>query len=309
MSHRFNISGDGKRFKCVMIEPGIVSYLNTPANDVIVVRHAALADAMPSIIGKHVTVQHVSDLSVPVPPGLRHGVVDKFSLNDDGSFSVEGDLFSDAARDHIRAGWQASCGYAEKKVVANTDGRKYHGLHYDKEVTALEFHHLAIVPEGRYENAEFRLNSARPVSSQPPMFKFLRKIFETRTNAAGASEQVQVDQTTEVHPDATIEVGGKPVRLNALVEAATAPASVEIDGKMVLVSDLIAGHKERLNAAAEAQKKAEADKAKAEADAAEQKRLNAESFAQLQRAAQEKIIIGDATSSDSREERLKRGNY
>ena len=215
---RFNLLEGTSKFSCRMIEPGIISYLNTPEKDVVLIRKETIDRCIASIIGNPVTVEHIDIAEEPALEDVSNGSVQSWRYNAvDGWYYADGILETDTARNLIRRGHRPSCAFSEKKVAINTTGLRYHGFHYDKEITELEFHHLAIVKRPRFEEAIFRLNS---INAMNPVFTLLRKIFTTRKNDAGAEvkeesvEKIELDGNTEV----TIGEGdkAKKIRLNDL---------------------------------------------------------------------------------------------
>ncbi len=150
-------------------------------------------------------------------------------------------------------------------------GGVWHGIPYTREITAISFHHLAIVDNPRYEGADFRLNS-KPKQEKPAMFKWIKNI--VRPKEGGGEETAQ--ETGTIAPEASVEIDGKTVRMNDLVDAHKAKAAaeaaeakrkteeaaarsneisltdtVEVDGKHVPMADLVASYQARTNAAAE----------------------------------------------------------
>lgn len=261
---RFNFLEGGRKFSCKMIEPGIVSYKDTPSKDVILLRKETIDRCMDSAIGNAVTVGHVFDLESAVPEALSHGTVSKWRYNaDDGWYYVDGEFSTDSAAARVEGGGRPSCGYAELEVRLNTSGDKYHGFHYDKEITEIRFHHLAVVPKGRYEEATFRLNSIPSMN----MFKFVRT-WKERLNGATTdtekSETVEISGDTEVVlPDGTksrlnelkpaVAVVSAPVKFAAIGDIAEVSMSpAEMEG--FITASRKAAHQARLNAAEEAKK-------------------------------------------------------
>jgi hypothetical protein len=228
---RINIAAGGKKFSCKMIEPGIVSYLNTPERDVVLIRKETIDRCIASAIGNPLTINHVRMDEKLDLAAVTNGNVTEFRYNaDDGWFYVDGLSETDEATRLIRSGWKPSCAFKEKKVVNNTRGLRYHGFHYDKEITELEFHHLAIVEKPRYEEAIFRLNS---IVTQPMknIFTLIREIVSRKNKADGtpeldaAGKEIEVRAVENIALDGNSEVmigegaSAQKVRLNDLGKA------------------------------------------------------------------------------------------
>lgn len=75
----------------------------------------------------------------------------------DGWYYVEGIIWDDKAQELINKGWSVSCSY--DYLAFNDEGGDENNIHYDKEFTQLNFTHLAIVDNPRYERANIVFNS------------------------------------------------------------------------------------------------------------------------------------------------------
>ena len=74
----------------------------------------------------------------------------------DGWYYVEGIIWDDKAQELINKGWSVSCSY--DYLAFNDEGGEENNIHYDKEFTQLNFTHLAIVDNPRYERANIVFN-------------------------------------------------------------------------------------------------------------------------------------------------------
>ena len=335
---RFNVAEGGRRFRCDFIREGPVDYSDI-GKGIEVVRRLTIEAALESFKGKPLTIGHVSTaLSAERLAAVTEGRVDKVGWDPEtGWFFCEGTVDTDAARG-AAATMRPSCGYVVKAVGP---GGRWNNVAYERELTAIEFHHLALVSRPRYEEADFRLNAVTTKLGEITMFKFIAKIL--KKNAEGKEETVTEER--ELPADTEIEVSGQKVRLNALIESKQALDKAEsdrlakekadkeaadaaranavsdetevlVDGKKVTVKDLKAAH--AANAARENAVKAAAD-AKAAEDAkkaAEAERLNAAakaagfaSYEALQnaQARANATQISVAGSSGSEQEALERG--
>lgn len=283
---RLNLAGSGKRFDCDFIEPGIVSYTDI-GEGYELLRRETIEDALNTFIGGALTLRHVTTFK-PVPKDRINGLVDRVGFNSrTGFFSCEGSVDTDEARREIARGLKPSCGYT---ALEFGPGGVYHRIPYEREITKIKFHHLAIVPVARYEDAQIRLNSK---NTNPMFIKLWRNL--TRKKADGSGDET-VREAIEVPADTEIEIDGQASRLNGVVESHqaaekakitetqrladeekarkevaasrtnSAPAAingddeVEVDGKPVKVSVLVASHRERHNAAAEETKRKEQER-------------------------------------------------
>lgn len=279
IGERLNLAGSGKRFVCDFIEPGIVSYTDI-GEGYELLRRETIENALNGFIGGALTIRHVTTYK-PVPKERINGFVDRVSRNSDtGFFRCEGTVDTDEARREIARGLKPSCGYT---ALEYGPGGVHHNIPYQREITKIKFHHLAIVPTARYEDAQIRLNSK---SKSMNLLKVWRNI--TRKKADGSGDET-VREAIELPADTEIELDGKSARLNSVVEshqsvektkedaeklrldnekAANAKAAernnaptaitgddeVEVDGKPVKVSALVASHREHLNSSAEAKR-------------------------------------------------------
>ena len=89
---------------------------------------------------------------------MRCGVIANAYFNQpDGWYYVDGIIWDDKAQDLINKGWSVSCSY--DYLAFNDEGGEENNIHYDKEFTQLNFTHLAIVDNPRYERANIVFNS------------------------------------------------------------------------------------------------------------------------------------------------------
>ena len=260
LGERINLV-DSRKFTSKFIEPGLVSYRDQPGGGLELLRKETIDRCLASAIHNPVTIGHVS---VDGSNRAEHeqGVVQDVSYNaNDGWYYCTGEIDTDRAKELIRRGHRPSCAYS---VLEFGPGGVYHGIRYDREITEINFLHLAIVEKPRYEEAFFRLNSKNK------MFKFLRKLI-TRANAEAA--EVETTQAHEVSGETTVEVDGVPVRLNDLaavwktqkgqVFEASMDDVCEIDGESVKLNEMVSAYrKSRENSVSKGEK---AEKAKEDA--------------------------------------------
>lgn len=222
-AERFNVSSDGKRFTCSFIEPGFVNYADC-GGGMERLRKEVIAECLNSIIGAPLTIGHVS---TKVRVNKEHGEVDAARYNSEsGWFDCEGPCHTDAARNALRRGMKPSVGFVVEEFG---EGGRDHNIAFDADHKRIRFHHLAIVDNPRYSQAKIRLNAVQPKTGDTPMFKWLKSI--TRKKADGTGDET-VQESTDLAPESTIEIDGKTVRMNELVDAHTAKtAKDEADAK------------------------------------------------------------------------------
>lgn len=267
IAERFNLAPDGTKFKSRFIEPGLVSYRDTPGGGLELLRKETIDRCLATAIGNPLTIGHVY-----VTPENRldveNGVVTGVSYNvEDGWYYCEGTVDTDQARSAIRGGQAPSCAYA---VMSFGPGGTYHGIKFDREITDIVFQHLAIVEKPRYEGAIFRLNS---ITNQGKiMFKFLKKLVTRKNDADGKVTEAVETHASEVSGETTVEIDGQTVRLNDLASVwktqkgqvfnAGAEDEFEIDGTAVRFHELVSAYRKHRCHEAEMAKKAEAEAAK-----------------------------------------------
>lgn len=113
--------------------------------------------SLPTIVGSPVIIQH-KDVTEENADKLRCGVIANAYFNEaDGWYYVDGIIWDDKAQELINKGWSVSCSY--DFLAFNDEGGEENNIHYDKEFTQLNFTHLAIVDNPRYERANIIFNS------------------------------------------------------------------------------------------------------------------------------------------------------
>lgn len=329
---RLNVAADGKRFRCEFIREGPVNYPEL-GKGIECLRHETILEGLKSFHGKPLVIEHIDPrLNVADPvifKRVAHGVIDKTGFDPASRwFFCEGDIFDDAGRDAAIA-LNPSCGF---NVLATGPKGRWNNVPYERALTAIEFHHLALTKlRPRYEEADFRLNAVTNNTGEITMFKLLRKI-------VGAGGAAPTEETIELSPETEIDLGnGKKARLNAVVEAQKTTdeqaaaaerkrladdkaakdaeaarlnatlsdeSEVMVGDKKVTIKQLKADYESRQNAV-----KAEADKVASEAR--ENARRGEEDFAKLQRARETGAapVSPYPKTAGGREESLKRGKY
>ena len=112
--------------------------------------------SLPTIVGAPVIIQH-KDITEDNADELRCGVISNARYNEfDGWYYVEGVIWDEKAIELINKGWSVSCSY--DFLAFNDEGGIENNIKYDKEFTQLNFTHLAIVDNPRYERANIVFN-------------------------------------------------------------------------------------------------------------------------------------------------------
>lgn len=211
---RLNVAADGKRFRCDFIREGPVSYENI-GKGIECIRRGTIESRLNSFLGKPLTIEHIDPRLNVADPAVfaqhAHGKVDKVGRDaDTGWFFCEGEITTDAGREAALA-LNPSCGF---RVNMTGPGGRWNNVRYERELTDIEFHHLALCSgRARYEEADFRLNAIiNPANGDITMFKFVKKILGAN-GAAATTEEVELPATT------VIKIGDKEVRLNEAVDA------------------------------------------------------------------------------------------
>lgn len=320
-NERLNIAATGKRFRCNFIEPGVVDYSDCGLG-IELLRRETIQAALNTALSNPLTKGHIST-RLNTFDGIALGYVDKVGYDETaGVFYCEGEVASEQARELIRKGWRPSCGYT---VTSTGKGGRYNGVAYERELTGIKFHHLAIVDRPRYQDMNFRLNSTK----QPAMnvIKFIKNVLRPK-EGGGANETETVREEGTLPLDTTLEVNGKQVRLNQIVDAQIAAdekearenaisADSEIEyapGKTAKLSVLVASFRanEATDDDSDEAKKAKKEKADRENAAAEEKakkdRENAQSFRVLQNAPKHVPVQRErVNSAGTIQEQLARG--
>jgi hypothetical protein len=347
---RSNAKAWAKKFEARLLEPGIVSYEDSGCGKAYLTRQSIERSAQ-SFIGRPLILtpqlKHKRVTPAQLEKEARGYVTDVYFNSDDGWFWCKGICHDDEAKEAINRVGFCSCAYEVLKVGT---GGEYHAIPYDEEILEFSGEHLAIVDKPRYEGATIRLNSKPKTNTT--MFKWIRKL-ASRQNATEAPEapaaSVSTTQTPPAQPPVAAikenavpapapvaeEITGEteleiPTRENGKTEKVTlttlvevynarndpagAEDALEVDGKPVKISDLIAGFKANAKPEGETdedktkREKAEADeKAKKEKENAKpgpvshfKVLLNARQFGS--------ISEGPTTGPDDIMARVARGN-
>ena len=149
-------SGKGKRFKSRFIQPGLAGYPGQYGN--VLVRKETLDKSLNTIIGAPVIINH-TNVTADNADDLRVGVISNAYYNDkDGWYWCEGVIWDETAQNLITdKKWSVSCSY--DFLEQDDEGGTENNIPYDREFTKLNFVHLALVDNPRYERANIVFNS------------------------------------------------------------------------------------------------------------------------------------------------------
>lgn len=101
--------------------------------------------------GKPVFVRHKPDYKLEDLEREADGyVIESFFNQLDGKHWCKFVAVTDAAKEAIKKGWKLSNCYQPKTF---SNGGRWHNVEYQKEITDGEYHHLALVPDPRYEES------------------------------------------------------------------------------------------------------------------------------------------------------------
>lgn len=132
--------------------------------------------SLPSMVGTPVIIQH-QNVTKSNADKLRIGTISNAYFNEpDGWYYCEGIIWDEEAKDLIDKGWSVSCSY--DFLAYNDEGGVENNIKYDKEFTQLNFTHLAIVDNPRYERANIVFNSKTVVENSITNEKFTDIFFE-----------------------------------------------------------------------------------------------------------------------------------
>lgn len=147
-------SGKGRHFKSRFIKDGLVKI---EGHGIVLIKKETLDSSLSSMIGTPVIIKHqkVTDENADE---LRVGIISDAYFNEpDGWYYCEGIIWDKKAQKLIeQKGWSVSCSY--DFLAYNDEGGEENNIKYDKEFTKLNFVHLALVNNPRYERANIVFN-------------------------------------------------------------------------------------------------------------------------------------------------------
>lgn len=134
------------------IEKGVCTY----NDETIYLSQDCLNKAIQSIKGRPVVIKHQKVTPQNMEDHAVGYVSDCGFCDQEASFYCNFLVFDDEGKEVIAKDYSVSCAYIPKAFGI---GGTWHNTPYDREVTELEFTHLALVPDPRYEDAKIYENS------------------------------------------------------------------------------------------------------------------------------------------------------
>lgn len=229
-TQKTNAKDWAKNYRAKFIEKGVCTY----EDEVVYLSQETLNKAIQTIKGrptiiihKNVTPDNMEDHAV--------GYVTDVDFDEcSADFWCNFIVFDDEAKQLIANGYSVSCAYIPK---AYGDSGTWHNTHYDREITDLEFTHLALVPDPRYEDAKIYENSK--TGGKKIMFKLFKTQKEEISNENAVVELtngVTIPVADLIQEYQNSKKKAEVVKLNAMDE-------VEVDGKKVKISELLTSYK------------------------------------------------------------------
>lgn len=273
-NHKLNAKTWAKQFRARILEPGIVSYQDQGCGNALL-KKETLDQYIHTFVGRPLILAR-DNMNRPTykhakvrPANLERmadGYISNVEYNQaDGWWYAVGTVHNDEAKQAIEEIGFVSCAY---DVTGLGGSGEYHNLPYQEEITAFEGEHLAIVDRPRYEEATIRLLNAKTKQNHTMIKWILNKIAEVGGQKQNSTE------SGEIPAGAVLEVDGKQVAVSEVIAGyqkhnsgaheLDGGSEVEVDGAPVTVNDLIAGYK--ANAKRNADEEEEAEKAKENAD-------------------------------------------
>ena len=138
---------------CNFIEKGVCEY----ADERVYLSQETLQKCLLSMKGRPVIIDHKSGIN---PENMHEHAVGYVVGADCNTFNAGCDcqfvIFDDKGKEVIADGYSVSCAY---KPLAFGPGGTWHNVPYDREIVDLEFTHLALVQNPRYEDAKVYENA------------------------------------------------------------------------------------------------------------------------------------------------------
>lgn len=163
----------------------------------VLVKKETLDDSLKTIIGAPVIINH-TNVTEENADDLRVGVISNAWYNNkDGWYWCEGVIWDETAQNLITdKKWSVSCSY--DYLQEDNEGGTENNIPYDREFTKLNFVHLALVNNPRYERANIVFNSKTEVSNNKIdyadiFFEALAEvIIETRNNSINNEKWITI---------------------------------------------------------------------------------------------------------------------
>ena len=146
----------GKKFRSRFIQPGLAGYPDSFGT--VLIKKSTLDNSLKTIIGAPVIINHC-DINEKNAKDCRVGVISNAWYNEkDGWYWCEGIIWDEDAQSLvINKHWSVSCSY--DYLQEDCTGGTENNIPYDREFTQVNFVHLALVDNPRYERANIVFNS------------------------------------------------------------------------------------------------------------------------------------------------------
>ncbi len=198
------------------IEKGVCEY----ANERVYLSAETLQRACATIKGRPVIIDHITGITPENMHEYAVGYVtgSECCFGDSSSFDCNFVVFDDEGKQVIADGYSVSCAY---KPLAYGAGGTWHNVPYDREITELEFTHLALVQNPRYEDAKIYENSKDDKEDNmnvEEMFTKMGELIEEKFNACKKNEAEEKEEKEEDDDD-KFEMDGETYSKKELVNA------------------------------------------------------------------------------------------
>lgn len=135
---------------CGFIEKGVCEY----ADERVYLSEETLIKSLHTIKGRPVIIDHMTGIT---PENMNeHAVGYVVDYEVQGACDCKFVIFDDEGKKVITDGYSVSCAYKPKSFGP---GGTWHNVPYDREITDLEYTHLALVQNPRYEDAKVYENA------------------------------------------------------------------------------------------------------------------------------------------------------
>lgn len=194
-------SGKGRHFKSRFIQPGLV---NIEKWGTVLIRKETLDESLKSMIGTPVIIQH-RNVTDDNADDLRVGINSEAFYNiSDGWYYATGVMWNKTAQNLVTdQNWSVSCSY--DIIEVDTTGGIENNIKFDAEFTKLNFKHLALVNNPRYERANIVFNSKDNFAEQftDIFFEALAEVIvenSKKNNGEDKPKFVTVGKGKNAHP-------------------------------------------------------------------------------------------------------------
>lgn len=205
----------------------------------------------PTLTGKPIINQRHREVEPNAyKEGEADGIIVQGRPEGDGWDYADCFIWDEETQRNIQNGYQASCQYA---VTKWGPGGMYHNIPYDREALEGYYEHIAIVPKGRYEGVRIIMNAIGGVMKLFGI-TFGKDKEEIRTELESTNAVVVTKDGTEVPLQNAIEAYEKvEAARNAQPKKLGLEEIVEVGGKKVKVSEILAAQEALTKAKNEAE--------------------------------------------------------